>query len=124
MVNGGTDSDQGAKQVDETGERKWILMVCQNRRLRSDLPSCAARGSVDLADALAQQIAARGLNLTVERTVCMGKCNYGPTVRLAPGGEFHLGLTIDGVPEFLDQLIDSLGIEEGAVAEGLPPPGS
>lgn len=103
----------------------WTILVCINRRLRSDQTSCAARGSEALADALEAEVRARGLALAVERAVCMGRCMTGPTVRLAPGGAFHPGLTPADVPGFLDGLEQTLGLEkESREFNDLPPPGT
>lgn len=103
----------------------WTIMVCINRRLRSDLASCAARNSEALAQAIEDEVRDRGLDIRVERTVCMGRCNFGPTVRVAPGGAFHLGLAPEEVGGFLDDLESKLGLkkERNNINE-LPPPGS
>lgn len=88
------------------------LLICVNRRQRIDQPSCAVRDSEALARALEREIAARGLAVSVERTVCMGRCAQGPTLRVAPGGAFHLGLREDDVPGFLDRLEADLNAQE------------
>ncbi|MDA0675549.1 MAG: (2Fe-2S) ferredoxin domain-containing protein [Proteobacteria bacterium] len=73
------------------------LVVCVNLRLRADAPSCASRGGVAIADALEQGVAARNLNIAVERICCLGLCTQGPNVRLAPGGAFFSEVSlIDG----------------------------
>lgn len=64
------------------------VIVCVNMRANPDQPSCAARGGVALAEALEQAIEERGLPLTLERFECLGRCNMGPNVKLAPGGAF------------------------------------
>lgn len=103
----------------------WTIMVCINRRLRSDLASCAARNSEDLARALEDEVRRRGLNIRVERTVCMGRCDFGPTVRVAPGGAFHLGMSAADAPGFLDDLESQLNLKkEINKFNDLPPPGS
>ncbi len=79
-------------------------MICINLRPGSDRPSCSARGSAAVADALERGIAERRINITLERSVCMGQCTKGPTVRFAPGGRFHLGTTLDRVDAVLDEL--------------------
>ena len=81
-----------------------VLMICINRRFRMDEPSCAARGSEQLADQLEAEIRARGINLSVERSVCMGHCRTGPTIRLAPGGKFYHGPSAEEVVVMLDEL--------------------
>ncbi|MEP0337635.1 MAG: (2Fe-2S) ferredoxin domain-containing protein [Alphaproteobacteria bacterium] len=103
----------------------WTIMICINRRLRSGLASCAARSSEDLAKAIEAEVQARGLDIRVERTVCMGRCDFGPTVRVAPGGAFHLGLAPDDVGRFLDDLELELSLKkETNKINELPPPGT
>ena len=103
----------------------WTVMVCINRRLRSDLASCAARNSEDLAKALEDEVRRRGLAIRIERTVCMGRCDFGPTVRIAPGGAFHLGMAPDDVGRFLDDLELKLSLKkETNKINELPPPGT
>ncbi len=84
-------------------KRPKSLLVCVNRRFQGDKPSCAQRGSEAIADAIEEGIARRGIDLAVERLVCMGQCMDGPTLRLAPGGEFILGVTLEDVPDLLDR---------------------
>ena len=80
-----------------------ILMICINRRFRVDEVSCAGRGSEALADRLEKEIQSRGINLTVERSICMGYCRTGPTIRLAPGGKFYHGPSDDEISGLLDE---------------------
>jgi len=92
------------ENADAEPVRPRILMICVNRRFRMDEPSCAARGSGDMAEFLEAEIAARRINLVVERSVCMGHCQTGPTIRLAPGGRFYHGPKPDELPAILDEL--------------------
>lgn len=80
------------------------VLVCINRRFRGDQPSCAARGSEAVADAIEAGIAERNIGVKLERSICMGQCTKGPTVRFAPGGRFNLGTNIENVPALLDEL--------------------
>ena len=80
------------------------LLVCVNRRFGAGQASCAARGSESVADAVERGIAERGLDLPVERICCFGKCQDGPNMRLAPGGEFFTGVGAERVAEILDVL--------------------
>jgi len=81
-----------------------LLMICVNRRFRMDEPSCAARGSEAVADYLEEQIRIRRIDIKIERSVCMGHCRTGPTIRLAPGGRFIHGPDEDQLPEIVDEL--------------------
>ena len=86
---------------DDEQPRPRILMICINRRFRMDEPSCAGRGSEALADRLEKEIQSRGINLTLERSNCMGYCRTGPTIRLAPGGKFYRGRSDDEIAALL-----------------------
>jgi NADH:ubiquinone oxidoreductase subunit E len=88
------------------------VLVCINRRFRGDQPSCAARGSEALADAIAAGIAARNIRVKLERSICMEQCTKGPTVRFAPGGRFNLGTNLEDVPILLDELEALCGVAD------------
>jgi predicted metal-binding protein len=79
------------------------LIVCINLRPFAGQPSCAARGSRDLADYLEQAIACRKLDTKVQRVVCLGHCQRGPNVRIAGGFFIHEANTAR-----LDALLDAL----------------
>jgi NADH:ubiquinone oxidoreductase subunit E len=64
------------------------LLVCTNFRANPNNPSCAGRGSHLVLDALKTQLAKLNIAIEVEASQCMGYCNVGPNVRLAPNGEF------------------------------------
>ena len=89
--------------IDDEQPRPRILMICINRRFRMDEPSCAGRGSEALANRLEKEIQSRGINLTVERTNCMGHCRTGPTIRLAPGGKFYFKPSDNEIAALLDE---------------------
>ena len=90
--------------ADEPARRPTMLSICINYRAGNILPSCGARGSWELADALQAGIAERGIALKFKRLHCMGKCHIGPTMRIWPGGPFVMGAKATDVPEFLDRL--------------------
>lgn len=81
------------------------LMVCVNRRYDGDRPSCAARGSVALADWLDREIKNRGMALVLERSPCQNACLHGPVLRRLPGGELFLNVTLAQMPDILETLI-------------------
>lgn len=80
------------------------VRICINRRYRGDEVSCAANGSHAVADAIEAGVRARRIDIKVERSVCMGQCTKGPTVRLAPAGRFFLGIRLADVDALLDEL--------------------
>lgn len=95
-------ADEAKAEV--SGARLRVVLVCINRRFRGDQPSCAARGSEAVADAIEAGIADRSIDVRLERSICMGQCTKGPTVRFAPGGRFNLGTNLEDVPAMLDEL--------------------
>jgi len=80
------------------------VLVCVNRRFRGDQPSCAQRGSEEIADAIE-----RGIDIKVERIICLGQCKKGPTIRFAPAGRFILGTALEDVPALINELHDKCG---------------
>lgn len=96
------------------------IRICINRRYRSDEVSCAANGSHAVADAIEAGVRARRIDITVERSVCMGQCNHGPTVRLAPAGRFFLGTRLDDVDALLDELERRCGRRPADDQDSLP----
>ncbi len=97
------------------------VVICVNRRFRADQPSCAARGSVEIADALERGIAERGIDILMERICCLGECTRGPNVRLVPGGSFYFGITLEDVPGLLDTLEKACGRKTREAPIGGPP---
>ena len=112
-------SDDDGK-IDAASTAPHTVLVCVNRRFRGDQPSCAARGSEAVADAIEAGIEERNINVRLERSICMGQCTKGPTVRFAPGGRFNLGTNIDDVPAMLDELETSCGRTDDENADGVP----
>ena len=88
-------------------------MICVNRRFKSDEPSCAARGSFAIAEAIERGVVDRRIDIAVERFICFGQCTKGPTVKLVPG-DFILGTTPDMVPGILDDLEAACGVRDVA----------
>ena len=64
------------------------LLVCTNLRANPNQPSCAARGSLTMANALNQVIKKQNLAIEVEPTDCLGYCEIGINLRLSPNGDF------------------------------------
>ena len=91
-----------------TASKKPSLLICVNKRHDLSRPSCGYRGGIELADALEAGIAERGLPLEIERIHCLGHCQRGPTMRLAPGGKFYLGKEVSEVAEILDDIEERL----------------
>ncbi len=87
------------------------ILICVNRRFDAGEPSCAARGSFAIAEAIEQGVSDRRIDIAVERFICLGQCTKGPAVKLAPG-DFILGATPDRVPAILDDLEAACGVRD------------
>ncbi len=82
------------------------ILICTNRR-QGEEPSCAGRDSESLVPLFETAAAGR---VTVDTLHCLGHCAVGPTVRVAPGGGIHTGVTAEDV--------DPIVAEAVALAEG------
>ncbi|EIJ43407.1 hypothetical protein BegalDRAFT_2564 [Beggiatoa alba B18LD] len=76
------------------------LLVCVNKRLLNQ-PSCATRGGVEIAEALEKAISEQQLPLTVQRFYCLGHCQEGANVKIAPQGQFFHSVTLADIPLIL-----------------------
>jgi NADH:ubiquinone oxidoreductase subunit E len=66
------------------------ILVCTNYRANPNNPSCAARGSKEIAANLMHQLHEKNVSIELEEIQCMGYCKIGPNLRLIPNGEiFH-----------------------------------
>ncbi|MDO4543524.1 MAG: NADH-quinone oxidoreductase subunit NuoF [Clostridia bacterium] len=66
---------------------------------------CSSSGSVAIGDALEEQLALKGLSdeVKVVRTGCFGLCALGPVMIVYPEGTFYSRVTIDDVPEIVEE---------------------
>lgn len=64
-----------------------FILVCVNERQGTPQPSCAARGGLAVLKATC------GRDVKAETCRCLGRCEKGPVVRIAPGGPFFHGVT-------------------------------
>ncbi|MFH1242384.1 MAG: NADH-quinone oxidoreductase subunit NuoF [Pseudomonadota bacterium] len=69
--------------------------------------SCVASGSLDLKDALADEIKKRGLDseIYVATTGCNGFCAAGPLMIAYPDGVFYQKLKVEDVPYFVEEYL-------------------
>ena len=80
------------------------LVVCVNQRLGSGQRSCVGSGNLEHIARIEAEIESRGLDIPIIRRECLGKCEQGPVMRIAPGGPFFVEITADCLPRILDQL--------------------
>jgi (2Fe-2S) ferredoxin len=91
------------------------VTACINRRPVTAglaMPSCGARGSEEIAAALERGIAERGLDVRFATIRCLGLCDKGPNLRVAPSNSWFHGVALADVPQILDWLAAHAGGQE------------
>ena len=85
-----SDSKSGEIDISEQKPAKTRnkVIFCVNERPPFGQPSCARRGSRELMVETNKFVRDAGIDITIDTSVCMGRCADGPTVKLAPRGEF------------------------------------
>jgi (2Fe-2S) ferredoxin len=82
------------------------VFVCINERA-PDHPrgSCKLRGGVDVRDRLKAELKARGLSKTIRanNSGCLDQCERGVTVVVYPEQVWYGGVTVDDIPEIVEQ---------------------
>jgi (2Fe-2S) ferredoxin len=69
------------------------LTVCVNRRPENGISvSCGPRGGEAILAALKDEIARRGVAIDLSTIQCLGLCQKGPNIRLAPGNNWFHGV--------------------------------
>ena len=81
------------------------LVVCVNERLGPGKKSCGGSGSRKLIKILQQKLNEQGSNIPIVEQVCLGRCEEGIAMRIAPGGPFFTQVTIDKLDRILKSLI-------------------
>lgn len=85
-----------------TGKPK--LMVCINERPPAEGVSCAPRGGCGIHEAIVQALQAEPLDVEVATARCLGTCDRGPTLRLAPNNSWFYGAHVEDVPQIVEHL--------------------
>ena len=78
-------------EADYVPQQKPLFKVrlCINKRLNTDdVPSCAARGSRELADKLERLILENSIPAELVRSPCMNNCRIGPNLKIQ-GAELY-----------------------------------
>ena len=92
----------------ETGPPR--LTVCVNRRPENGFSvSCGPRGGDAILEALRSEAGRRGLDLEIGTIRCLGLCQKGPNVRLAPGNNWFFGVRPEDAPAVLDAALKHFG---------------
>jgi NADH:ubiquinone oxidoreductase subunit E len=77
------------------------LLVCTNYRANPNNPSCAARGSKQIATELQLALEKNNVSIEIELSPCMGFCKIGPNLRLVPNGEFFHEVSTKKLPKII-----------------------
>ena len=66
---------------------------------------CTSSGSVALGEKLADELVAKGLEneIKIVQTGCFGLCSLGPIMIVYPEGTFYSRVTIDDIPEIVEE---------------------
>ena len=78
------------------------IFVCTNYRANPNNPSCASRDSRLVLDLLKAEFAQKDIAIEIEESPCMGYCNAGPNVRLAPNGQFFHGVSTSNLVKLIN----------------------
>jgi (2Fe-2S) ferredoxin len=84
-----------------------MVTVCINRRENVGgltMASCGARGSEALAHAIEAGLAERKLKARFATIRCLGLCDTGPNVRLAPSNSWFHQVGPGDIPALLDAI--------------------
>lgn len=88
---------------------KPLLTVCINDRGANAITvSCGPRGGTGLEQALGAEIERRGLDIEVQTIKCLGLCDKGPNVRLAPGKNWFHEVSADDISELIEQTMQHM----------------
>ncbi len=80
------------------------LIVCINQRLGTGQRSCVGSGNLDYIRRMRELITAAGLDVSVVERECLGKCDFGPVMRIAPGGRSFTEIDASTLPRIVREL--------------------
>ena len=80
------------------------LIVCVNERLGTGQRSCVGSGSLDLIAQMEARIVAENLDVPVVRRECLGRCEEGPVMRIAPAGPFFCEIEASTLDRIMAEL--------------------
>ena len=80
------------------------LIVCINERLGTGQRSCVGSGSLDFIRQLRQEMAQQCPDIQIVERECLGKCEQGPVMRIAPGGRFFTEINQASLPLIISEL--------------------
>lgn len=80
------------------------LVACVNKRLGIGQRSCADSGNLDYIAEVETLIAQAGLDIVIVKRECLGKCDQGPVMRIAPGGRFYTEINQTTLPDIVSEI--------------------
>ena len=84
--------------------RKFVFVCINERPAEHPRPSCIARGSAGLFEAIREETGAQGLvDVKVVATGCLEPCMVGPIIYVAPDDVWYGGVTLEDVPVLVEQ---------------------
>ena len=82
------------------------LVICVNERLGFEQKSCGGSGSRALIKILQEKKTLGQIDVEIVEQVCLGRCEEGVAMRIAPGGPFFTRVTEQDLDRILHDLID------------------
>jgi (2Fe-2S) ferredoxin len=89
------------------------LIVCINQRFDTGQRSCVGSGSLDLIARIEEMISTEGLDVAVTRRECLGRCEQGPVMRIAPGGPFFTEINESDLNRIIAELKTFIDVRNG-----------
>lgn len=80
------------------------VIICNNFRSNPSKPSCSARGSKAITEAITHEVNTHQLDIEIEHVKCLGMCERGPNVKLAPLGPFIEGVDNSQIPKLIEKI--------------------
>ena len=88
------------------------LVVCVNERLGSGQRSCVSSNNFEYICKIKSMIETENLAVPVIERICLGKCEQGPVMRIAPGGKFFTEITSTGLQDIIDEIKTFLALAD------------
>ena len=86
--------------------------MCINERLGTGQRSCIGSGNRDYIEAMRGLLADAGLDIKIVERECLGKCEIGPIMRIAPAGKFFTNIDQQTLPLIVDEIIKFIAAEK------------
>lgn len=80
------------------------LIACVNKRFGTGQRSCVDSGNLDYIAEIETLIEKAGLDIAIVKRECLGKCEQGPVMRIAPGGRFFTEINQTSLPVIVSEI--------------------